>query len=624
MLGTTTESGWEKSVRLKPPNMPGIVGLITRIPRQQAEPLLLRMVERLRHESFYVTGTWIDESLGVYVGWVAREGSFSANMPLCDGRSESVLVFSGEDYSRCAASPGEAARSDRQDRAGYLLQRSHDDPAFPASLNGRFQGLLADRARRCALLFNDRYGMHRVYYHESADTFYFAAEAKAILAVCPELRRVDPRAMGDLVSCGCVLENRSLFEGIQVLPPGSAWTFQPGASVEKSVYFHPREWEEQTPLEHEAYYEELKSVFTRNLPRYFEGSERIGMSLTGGFDTRMVMAWQKCPPGSLPCYTFGSAFRDNRDVIVARKVARACNQPHQVITAGAELLGNFPKYAERTVYLTDGCATVNNTPVLYSNLNAREIAPVRMTGNYGDQIILRWRAFKPSRLTPGLFRPEFAAHVNAGVAAYHAATRTNPLTFAAFRQAPWFHYGLAALEHTQLTLRTPFLDNDFVRTNYRAPQSALTSNEMRLRLIAEGCPALRQISTDRASSSSVGIAASLVHAYHELTFKAEYAYDYGMPPLAARADHMLSGMHLERLFLGRHKYAHFRVWYRDALSKYVREMLLDGRTLSRPYWDRRTVEGVVRGHLDEGKNYTSEIHTMLTMELIHRLFIESR
>jgi asparagine synthase (glutamine-hydrolysing) len=604
--------------------MPGIVGLITRIPRQRAEPLLLRMVERLQHESFYVTGTWIDEELGVYVGWVAREGSFSANMPLRDGRNENVLVFSGEDYSRCSSSAPMAVRSDGQDGPGHLLERRHDDPAFPESLNGRFQGLLIDRPRGCALLFNDRYGMHRVYYHESADAFYFAAEAKAILAVCPELRRVDPRGLGDLVSCGCVLENRSLFEGLKILPPGSAWTFRPGASVQKSFYFQPREWEEQTPLEHEAYYEELKSVFTRNLPRYFEGRQRIGMSLTGGFDTRMVMAWQKCPAGSLPCYTFGSAFHENRDVIIARRVARACEQPHRVIVAGADLLGNFARYAERTVYLTDGCTSVNHAPVLYSNENARAIAPVRMTGNYGDQIILRLRAFKPSRLTPSLFHPDFAAHVNAGVETYRAATDTHPLTFAAFRQAPWFHYGLAALEHTQLTLRTPYLDNDFVRTNYRAPQSALASNEVRLRLIAEGNPSLRQIATDRASSSSIAITAALVHAYQELTFKAEYAYDYGMPPLAARADHLVSWLHLERLFLGRHKYYHFRVWYRDALSKYVREMLLDERTLSRPYWDRRAVEAVVRGHLVEGKNYTSEIHTLLTVELIHRLFVDTR
>jgi asparagine synthase (glutamine-hydrolysing) len=545
-------------------------------------------------------------------------------MPLCDPSGEAALVFSGEDYSRCATSASKVVRPGVQNDAGYLLQRCRDDQEFPASLNGRFQGLLADHVRGYALLFNDRYGMHRLYYHESADAFYFAAEAKAILAVCPELRRANARALGDLVSCGCVLENRSLFEGIEVLPPGSAWTFRPGTSVQKSFYFQPREWEEQIPLEHEAYYEELKSVFTRNLPRYFEGRERIGMSLTGGFDTRMVMAWQKCPAGSLPCYTFGSAFRDNRDVIIARKVASACEQPHQVIVAGDDLLGNFAKYAERTVYLTDGCTSVNHAPVHYSNENARAIAPVRMTGNYGDQIILRMRAFKPSRLMPSLFQPDFAPQVNAGVEAYRAATDTHPLTFSAFRQAPWFHYGLAALEHTQLTLRTPYLDNDFVRTNYRAPQSALTNNEVRLRLIAEGKPALRKIATDRASDSSFGMTAALVRAYQELTFKAEYAYDYGMPPLAARADHLVSWLHLERLFLGRHKYYHFRVWYRDALSKYVREMLLDERTLSRPYWDRRAVESVVDGHLEKGRNYTSEIHTLLTVELIHRLFIDSR
>ena len=38
------------------------------------------------------------------------------------------------------------------------------------------------------MLFNDRYGMHRLYYHQAKEAFYFAAEAKAILAVRPELR----------------------------------------------------------------------------------------------------------------------------------------------------------------------------------------------------------------------------------------------------------------------------------------------------------------------------------------------------------------------------------------------------------------------------------------------------
>jgi len=78
--------------------MPGIVGLITKMPREWAEPQLLRMVKALRHESFYTTGTWIDEPSGVYVGWIARENSFSDGMPLRNGAGDVVLAFSGEEY----------------------------------------------------------------------------------------------------------------------------------------------------------------------------------------------------------------------------------------------------------------------------------------------------------------------------------------------------------------------------------------------------------------------------------------------------------------------------------------------------------------------------------------------
>src|SRR3954469_20923533 len=152
--------------------------------------------------------------------------------------------------------------------------------------------------------------MHRLYYHEAKDGFYFAAEAKAILAVCPETRTPDPRGMGEFISNGCVLENRSLFNGVHVLPGGSGWVFRNGSLEQKAAYFQPREWEELTTLDEESYYRELRDVFSRNLPRYFEGREPIGVSLTGGLDTRMIMAWHKGTPGSLPSYTYGSMFRD--------------------------------------------------------------------------------------------------------------------------------------------------------------------------------------------------------------------------------------------------------------------------------------------------------------------------
>src|SRR5437879_3060243 len=136
--------------------MPGIVGLITKMPRGWAEPQLLRMVEALRHESFYTTGTWIDESLGVYVGWAARRNSFSEGMPLRNERGDAVLVFSGEEFPEPGTARRLRERGHRLDAEGpsYLVHQYEEDPTFPASLNGRFHGLLMDRTRGTTTLFN--------------------------------------------------------------------------------------------------------------------------------------------------------------------------------------------------------------------------------------------------------------------------------------------------------------------------------------------------------------------------------------------------------------------------------------------------------------------------------------
>src|ERR1017187_10367552 len=137
--------------------MPGIVGLITRKRREEAERELLQMVAAMCHESFYVTGMWAEESLGVYVGWIARKNSFSDGMPLRNERGDTVLVFSGEDFPEPGTVQRLKERGHEVDAAGssYLVHLYEEDPSFPAGLNGRFHGLLIDRSSRAAVLFND-------------------------------------------------------------------------------------------------------------------------------------------------------------------------------------------------------------------------------------------------------------------------------------------------------------------------------------------------------------------------------------------------------------------------------------------------------------------------------------
>lgn len=606
--------------------MPGLVGLITRMPREHAEAELLRMVAALCHDSSYVSGTWYEESLGLYVGWVARSESKARCMPLYNEQRDLVLAFSGDDFQEAGIALRLKMRghSCEVDGPSYLVHLAEEDTHFPRGLNGKFHGVLANRRKGTVTLFNDRYGMHRVYYHEAKGTFYFAAEAKAILAIRPELRSIDPVGLGEFVSCGCTLKSRTLFKEICVLPPASSWSFEQACVVRKGVYFDAKEWEEQPLLELEAYYRALRERFAEILPRYFSGPERIGISLTGGLDSRMIMSWCKAVPGSLPCYSFGGMYRESQDIVIARKVAMACGQEHKVISVGNDFLAKFPQYSERTVFLTDGCVEVKHAPDLYVNEQAAKIAPVRMTGNYGGEVLRRVRAFKPIDPLAGLFKPDFSEYIGRAKETYRGLFDGHALSFAVFRQAPWHHHGLLSLEQSQLSLRSPFLDNDLVKTVFQAPAQALASDDVSLRLITDGNPELRGIRTDRGVGGTLPAwAAAAQRAYLEFTFKAEYAYDYGMPQSMARVDHLLSRLHLERLFLGRHKFYHYRVWYRDALGNYVREMLLDSRTLSRPYLNGRILENIVKGHLNGDHNYTSAIHKILSLEHLHRLFIDS-
>ena len=398
--------------------------------------------------------------------------------------------------------------------------------------------------------------------------------------------------------------------------------FSRGAPVKKKTYFKQEAWENQPELSESDFYEKLKETWTRVLPKYFTGKQSIGLSLTGGVDSRMILAWAPRSPGTLPCYTWGGTYRDCADVKIARRTAKLCQQPHNTIPVGAEFLSQFHDLAEKAVYISDGTMDVTGAIDLYVQRLARQIAPVRVSGVCGGEILRRLVMFKPDPPQQGLFDPELASSFQEAAATYGSELQDHRLSFTSFKQAPWYMASKFTVERSQVTYRTPYFDNDLVALAYQTP-ATLLHNEPALRLIADGNPALGKIGTDRgiAFRSIPGVTRAL-HWYQEFTFKAEYAYDYGMPQWLARLDHVFAPLRLEKLFLGRHKVAHFRVWYRDELSHYLKEILLDPLTLQRPYLRAHSVQKILEGHLNGCRNYTSEIHKILTLEFIQRKLIE--
>jgi len=606
--------------------MPGIVGIIGKGCSEENPSMLQRMLKCMMHENFYTSGTYVSERLGLWIGWVAHEGSFSDYMPIWNETNDVCVIFSGEDFTDRSEIEVIRAKGHifETDSANYLVHLYEEmGLKFIEKLNGWFSGILIDLRENKVVLFNDRYGLFRIYYHDNDGRTYFSSEAKALLKVLPGLRKLNMSSLGEFFSCGCPLQNRTLFSGVSLVPGGSAWIFSPGQKTTKGSYFTPKVWEMQSLLTDKDYYEKLKETWSRILPRYLRGKERVAMSLTGGVDGRMIMAWADRPPKTLPCYTFGGMFRDCVDVAIARKVARICQQTHQVIPVGRDFLKQFPALAEKTVYVTDGAMDVSASPDLFVNQMVRRIAPVRLTGNYGQEILRSAVAFAPKALAEGLFDKEFEKYLRKGARTYSNELSELKLSFVAFKQVPWHHYSRLALEQSQLTMRSPYLDNDLVALAFRIPNKLSSTNEISLRLISEANHSLGRIKTDRGILyPPLPIITTLTNFYQELTFKAEYAFDYGMPHWLAKFDHMFSCLHFEKIFLGRHKFYHFRMWYKNDLSNYVKNILLDKRTLNRPYLNARRIEGMVKNHIEGKGNYTLEIHKILTSELLQRQLIE--
>jgi asparagine synthase (glutamine-hydrolysing) len=605
--------------------MPGIVGIISQSPSEQYDALVKSMVKCLVHEPFYTDGTYINQELGLWSGWACHKGAFGDCLPICNEKKDICLLFSGEDFADQTDIDALRTRGHEfgSDDASYLVHLYEEvGCAFLEKLNGWFSGVLVDLREEKLVLFNDRFGVNRIYYHEDSRGFYFSSEAKALLKILPGTRQLDLRSLGEVLCCEAVLQNRSLFSGISLLPPGSAWVFSRGEPVKKKTYFKQEAWESQPEISESDFYEKLKETWTRVLPRYFRGKQSIGLSLTGGVDSRMILAWAPRPPGTLPCYTWSGKYRDCADVKIARRAAKLCEQPHNTILVGAEFLSQFHDLAEKAVYISDGTMDVTGSIDMYVQRLARQIAPVRVSGVCGGEILRRLVMFKPDPPREGVFDPDLESSFRDAAETYADELQGHRLSFTSFKQAPWYMASKFAVERSQVTYRTPYFDNDLVALAYQTP-ARLLHNEPALRLIADGNSALGKIATDRglAFRSIPGVNRAL-HWYQEFTFKAEYAYDYGMPQWLARLDHIFAPLRLEKLFLGRHKVAHFRVWYRDELSPWLREILLDPGARSRPYLRANSVEAMLRAHSTGQRNYTSEIHKILTLEFIQRKLIE--
>jgi asparagine synthase (glutamine-hydrolysing) len=602
--------------------MPGIVGIISRQPAAEKARQVKAMAATLRHEPFYTAGDFAAPELGVWAGWTAHEGSFAAGQVFQNESQDVALIFSGECFIDAAAKnqlrQGGHSFSETGGEALVHLYEEQGDHFF-GKLNGLFSGLLIDRRKKKVFLFNDRYGMERIYWHETHDGFYFASEAKALLRVRPELREFDRQGVAEFLGVGCALAGRTLFRNIQLLPGGACWTFENGG-VRREKYFSPATWEVLPKLAEAEYEAQFRAVFGKILPRYFESGSKIGISLTGGLDTRLLMACHPHDGRRETAYTFTGPAGKTLDDRVAARVAEACGLEHRLLRLGPDFFSNFGAEADRTVYLTDGCSGILGAHEIYFHRLARPLAPLRLTGNYGSEILRAITTFKPLGLAPQIFHLDFLPAINAA-AGQLASLKRHPDTFAVFQEVPLNLFGNLAAGRSQISFRTPYLDNELVALAYQCPASLKKSSLPAMRLVKACHPALDRIPTDRGFiSDRSGPEIFLRRVFAEVTFKLDYCSNAGLPRRFGVLDPVFKPVVRALGIAGLHKFLKYSTWFRNELAPLVTERIAAAQKMANGFWNPEALAQLLQQHLSGEKDFPSEISTALTLESVERQF----
>jgi asparagine synthase (glutamine-hydrolysing) len=586
------------------------------------------MLLSMDYESSYASGAYSSPQMRVYGGWSSHKSSFARNQPFFNETQDVVLLFSGEcfidsEVKTALVQKGHQLAKNGADWLVHLYEEEGD--RFFASLNGLFSGVVIDKRQGRVFLFNDRYGVERIYWHGAGQDFYFASEAKALLEAIPQLREFDHDGVAQFLAFGCTTGTRTMFRSINLLPGGSVWCFD-GGDCHKREYFSPKTWESQSRLSNEAFDAAFEQTFKRILPRYFdrEFESEIGISLTGGLDTRLIMA---CGPDSIQdviCYTFSGQTGETLDDRFAARIAKACGLEHRLLRIGRDFFSDFASHVDRTVFVTDGCVGPTGAHEIYFNRQARRLASVRLTGNYGSELFRGISTFKPRRFRPDLFEPEFAKRLS--YLSESMPFRNEPrATFTAFREIPLNLIGTLLAARSQVVFRTPYLDNEMVALAYQNPKPLSRSPLTALNVIDRNNHALGKIGSDMGFRANDGpLRAWARYLLHRTTFKLDYIYNEQLPDWLSPLEPVLARVGFGMGILGLHKYLHYQSWFRRELASYLHEVMKQAQTRESVFWNPDSIKRMTEEHTSGRGNYVSEISAVLTLQAVERTLLRGR
>jgi asparagine synthase (glutamine-hydrolysing) len=276
--------------------MCGIAGIAGPFAPTERTALLERMGAALVHRGPDDSGTFVDDGIGLVSRRLSIVDVAGGRQPLANEDGQIVCVCNGEIYNY----PELRARLEAK---GHRFRTSSDSEVIVhlyeesgADLVGELRGMFAlavwDARKRSLLLARDPFGIKPLVYATRGERLYFASEAKGILASGRVAAALDRKALGDIAHLGFVVTPRTLFDGIDKLPPGHTLEWRAGEHRLR------RFWEPSFPPASEngsrsdvrACAEELRTRLSDSVRAHLQSDVPVAVMLSGGLDSSSILA----------------------------------------------------------------------------------------------------------------------------------------------------------------------------------------------------------------------------------------------------------------------------------------------------------------------------------------------
>jgi len=280
------------------------------------------------------------------------------------------------------------------------LYREHGIPALER-LNGIFSIALHDGRHGSLLLARDHFGVKPLYYALLPDAVVFGSEIKSILAVRPDLRKLDLDAVSALFTLRYNPAPLTMFKDIRKLPAGHCLrvSHTGSASIERYWRYSPATL--RNVDENEAV-DEYARLFGQAVRRQMLADVPVGLFLSGGVDSAAI-GWQMVRSGSAAIKSFSIGFPgrgDFNELDDARESAALLGTQHHEMSIGHE---EYLRFFPRSFHFTEEPIAEPTIPALYhvAKLAASHLKVV-LAGQGADEPMAGYKRYFGARLAEAM------------------------------------------------------------------------------------------------------------------------------------------------------------------------------------------------------------------------------